>query len=81
MSAFSLDMYVRDIIHHYLTSSRLTVSAVLDRKSSTAHHAKTDLNKKLLPKQKTNQTFNIDAQGFRKTINENPPKREIGVTS
>ena len=38
MSAFSLDKYVRDIIHHYLTSSRLTVSAVLDRKSSIDLH-------------------------------------------
>ena len=43
--------------------------------------AKIDLNKKWLPKQKTIQNFNIDAQGFRKTKNENPPMREIGVTS
>ena len=42
---------------------------------------KIDLNKKLLPKQKTIQTFNFDAQGFRKTRNENPPKQEIRVTS
>ena len=34
---------------------------------------KIDLNKKLDPKQKTNQTFNTDAQGFRKPRNENPP--------
>ena len=33
---------------------------------------KIDLNKKLDPKKKTIQTFNIDAQGFRKTKNENP---------
>ena len=45
------------------------------------HPAKIDLNKKWLPKQKTIQNFNIDAQGFRKTRNENPPTREIGVTS
>ena len=30
-----------------------------------------DLNKKSLPKQKTIQNFTIDAQGFRKTRNEN----------
>ena len=42
---------------------------------------KIDLNKKWLPKQKTIQNFNIDAQGFRKTRNENPPMQEIGVTS
>ena len=46
-----------------------------------AHPSKIDLNKKWLPKQKTIQNFNIDAQGFRKTINENPAMREIGVTS
>ena len=42
---------------------------------------KIDLNKKLLPKQKTVQIFIIDAQGFRKTKNENPPTWEIRVTS
>ena len=45
------------------------------------HPAKIDLNKKWLPKQKTIQNFNIDALGFRKTRNENPPTREIGVSS
>ena len=44
-------------------------------------HVKVDLNKKLDPKQKTIQTFNIDAQGFRKTKNENPLTWKIGVTS
>ena len=42
---------------------------------------KTDLNKKLDPKQKTIQACNIDAQRFRKTKNENPTMREIGVAS
>ena len=42
---------------------------------------KTDLDKKLLPNQKTIQTLNIDAQGFRKTKNENPPTWEIGVNT
>ena len=42
---------------------------------------KIDLNKNLDPKQNTMQTFIIDAQGFRKTRNENPPMQEIGVTS
>ena len=46
-----------------------------------AQPAKIDLNKKWLPKQKTIQNFNIDAQGFRKTINENPTTWEIGFTS
>ena len=46
-----------------------------------SHPAKIDLNKKWLPKQKTIQNFNIDAQGFRKTRNENPPTQEVGVTS
>ena len=48
---------------------------------SASHPAKTDLNKKWLPKQKTIQNFNVYAQGFRKTRNENPPTQEIGVTS
>ena len=43
--------------------------------------AKIDLNKKSFPKQKTIQNFTIDAQGFRKTKNENPSMREMGVTS
>ena len=46
-----------------------------------AQPAKLDLNKKSFPKQKTIQNFTIDAQGFRKTENENPPTWEMGVTS
>ena len=46
-----------------------------------SHPAKIDLNKKWLPKQKTIQNFNINALGFRKTRNQNPPAWEIGVTS
>ena len=46
-----------------------------------AYLAKIDLNKKWLSKQKTIQNFNIEAQGCRKTKNENPTTREIGVTS
>ena len=42
---------------------------------------KIDLNKKSLPKQKTIQKFTIDAQGIRRTKNENPPTQEMGVTS
>ena len=42
---------------------------------------KIDLNKRSLPKQKAIQNFIIDAQGFRKTKNENPPTWEMGVTS
>ena len=38
--------------------------------NSISQHVKVDLNKKLDPKQKIIQTFNIDAQGFRKTKNE-----------
>ena len=49
--------------------------------TTSTHPAKIDLNKKCLPKQKTIQNFNIDAQGFRKTKNENPSIQEVGVTS
>ena len=41
---------------------------------------KSNLNKKLDPKEKTIQAFNIDAKGFRKSRNENPPSWEVGVT-
>ena len=38
---------------------------VLENMVEYAHPVKIDLNKKLDPKQKTIQNFNIDAQGFR----------------
>ena len=53
----------------------------LKKLSTRAQPVKIDLNKKSLPKQKTIQNFTIDAQGFRKTKNENPPTWEMGVTS
>ena len=46
-----------------------------------AQPAKLDLNKNSFPKQKTIQNFPIDAQGFRKTKNENPPTWKMEVTS
>ena len=46
-----------------------------------SQHVKVDLDKQLDPKQKTIQTYNIDAKGFRKTKNENPPTWQMGVTS
>ena len=45
------------------------------------HPVKIDLNEKLDPKEKTIQTFNVDAQRFRTTKIENPPTQEIGVAS
>ena len=51
------------------------------RKKTAAHPVKIDLNKKLDPKQKTIQAFNIDAKRFRKTKNENHSTQEIGVAS
>ena len=48
---------------------------------SVAQPVKLDLNKKLDPKKKTIQAFNIDAYGLRKTRNENPPTWEKRVTS
>ena len=42
---------------------------------------KIGLNKKLLPKQKTIEIISFVAQAFRKTKNENPLTREIGVAS
>ena len=54
---------------------------ILESLDVVTHPAKIDTNKKWLPKQKTIQNFNIDAQGFRKTRNKNPPTQEIGLTS
>ena len=48
--------------------------------SGTTQSVNKDLNKKLDPKQKTIQKFNIDAQRFRKKIG-NPLTREMGVAS
>ena len=63
-------------------SADLRVYSTVKRfRGSKTQPAKTDLNKKSLPKQKTIQIFTIDAQGFRKTKNENPPIWEMGVTS
>ena len=50
-------------------------------RDSEAQPAKLDLNRRSLPKQKTIQNVAVDAKGFRKTRNENPPTWEIGVTS
>ena len=47
----------------------------------STHPFKIDLNKKWLPKRKTIQNFNTNGQEFRKIRNENPPTKEIGVTS
>ena len=52
-----------------------------EKKTNTTQPAKLDLNKKSFPKQKTIQNFTIDAQGFRKIENENPPTWEIEGTS
>ena len=54
---------------------------VEDKIQKQPHPAQIDLNKKWLPKQKNIQNFNIDALGFRKARNKNPPMWEIGVTS
>ena len=58
-----------------------TLHAIPIDKDRPTQPAKVDLNKKSFPKQKTIQNFTIDAQGFRKTKNENPPTWEMGVTS
>ena len=47
----------------------------------SSQSAKLDLNEKWFQKQKTIRSYIFDAQGFRKTRNENPPMQEIGVTS
>ena len=85
-----------DMIFNYLMVSALANSTdIIEKKnlkatggwyffaieSALSHPAKMDLNKKRIPKQKTIQNFNIDAQGLRKTRNENLLTLKIGVTS
>ena len=54
---------------------------ITDKKGDISHYAQTDLNKKSGGLHQTLTSLNIDAQGLRKTKNENPPSREIKVTS
>ena len=61
-----------------MLTSRLIAKGI---NSEWSQPVKTDLDKKLDPKQKTFQTFNIDAKNFNKTKNENPAMHEIVVTS
>ena len=70
------------MVHQLKSKSRTNCKEFfLDYWLKDAQPAKLDLNKKSLPKQKTIQNLTIDAQGFRRTANENPPMREIKVTS
>ena len=57
------------------------MNAPLKKATTKSHHATMDLNKKSGAMHQTLIFFNIDAQGFRKTKNENPPMWEMGVTS
>ena len=61
--------------------SLLAKSVTAFTKGFQTHPVKIDLDKKLNSKQKTIQSFNIDAQGLRKARNENPLIWETGVTS
>ena len=74
MSSYFRKIYKKDVNKHL-------VDNVL-RKSwyNVPHYAKTDLDKKSGAMHQALIYFNIDAQRFRKK-NENPPTREIGVTS
>ena len=59
----------------YLTLKNKSLYSLLGSScfaGTSSQPVKIDLNKMLDPKQKTIQTFNIDAQRFTKTKNENP---------
>ena len=60
----------------YLGTDSLQVAIQLITPSHS-HHAKTDLNKKSGAMHQTLMSFYIDAQGFRKTKNENPLTQDI----
>ena len=73
---FQLQFYLL----HYLGCDK-HVSVLKTNYNYVSQHVKVDLNKKLDPKEKTIQAFNIDVKGFRKTRIENPPTWEKGVAS
>ena len=65
---------------HNLTLARagfLTGPSLRRPRSSNAQHAQMDLNKKSKPKQKTIKSLIYKSQGFKWTINENPPTLEF----
>ena len=49
------------------------ITSVSNHNSHISQPVQMDLIKKFFPKQKTIQTLKVDTQGFRITINENPP--------
>ena len=57
------------------------MNAPLKKATTKSHHATMDLNKKSGAMHQTLISLNIDAQGFRKSKNENPPTLELEVTS
>ena len=59
-----------------VTTTSMTMAQYTGWRDEESLPVKTDLDKKLDPKKKTIQTFNIDAQGCRKTKNENRPMQE-----
>ena len=65
----------------FLSTAEIPRVNMLRNKVSDTQPVKTYLNKKSFPKQRSIQSFTIDAQGFRKTRNENPPTWEIRVAS
>ena len=73
-------MYCKFVNFEYKEPNREICTRTGDYIIST-QSAKLDLNEKSLIKQTTVRNFTIDAQGFRKTKNENPPTWEIEVTS
>ena len=56
---------------------RALTSTIVAANLDKPHHAKMDLNKKFRPMKKTIQTFKLDAQGFQKTMFENPPTQKF----
>ena len=73
-------MYVVYVTTPFIPHSMQIMDQFFNTFVSNKQPFKINLNKKLDPQQKTILTFNIDAQGLRKTENENPLTWEIRVT-
>ena len=66
---------------YWISPATLWNYPTINMLTTAPHNTQTDLNKKSGELHQTLISFNIDAQGFRKTKNENPQTQELEVTS
>ena len=67
-------IYLSSFSVSHLAKFPFVLPSITIENIDTAQHAKMDLNKKSLPKQKTIKTLKVMTQGFKIIMNENPPR-------